>query len=199
MIFLGLTGGLGSGKTTVATFFKEWGAEIHDADILAKELIQSDKRLKEKIQKTFGSDIYSADGELRTDVLAIQAFSSREKQEKLNALVHPFVREKIRRIYQMALKRKTGLLVIEASMLFEAGGEGQYDAILVVTASQQIRLERALKRGKLSREQILKRMSYQIPEEEKIRRADFVIHNDGSLEALKAKTEKIFQKLKQSI
>ncbi len=198
MICLGITGGLGSGKSTVACFFEEWGAEVHDADTIAKTLLNTDARLKREIQSFFGEDIYSEKGELRPGLLADKAFSSRKYQHKLNALVHPRVEEKIREIRRDVQKKGTRLLVIEASMLFEAGTEKEYNAVLVITAPQSVRLERALHRGTLTKEQILFRMSLQMPEEEKIRRADYVIHNDGSLDMLKTKTREIYQTLMQS-
>lgn len=193
MIFLGLTGGLGSGKSTVASFFKDWGAEVHDADSISKEIIRNHEPVKDQIRQLFGNDIYPSKDVLNKTLLADRAFASREKQEQLNMLVHPFVKEKIRDIHQAALKRKTTLLIVEASMLFEAESEKEYDAVLVVTAPQSFRVKRALQRGTLSKEQILFRMSLQIPENEKIRRADYIIHNDGSFEDLKVKTLNIYQ------
>ncbi len=199
MIFLGLTGGLGSGKSTVASFFKDWGAEVHDADSIAKEIIRNHETVKNKIRQIFGNDIYPSKDFFNKTLLAERAFASREKQEKLNTLVHPFVKDKIRDIHQAALKRKPTLLIVEASMLFEAGLEKEYDVVLVVTAPQSIRLKRALQRGTLSKEQILFRMSLQMPEHEKIRRADYAIHNDGSFEDLKAKTLEIYQTLVKTV
>ncbi|HBY19310.1 MAG: dephospho-CoA kinase [Marinimicrobia bacterium 46_43] len=195
MFFLGLTGGLGSGKSTVAAFFKAWGAEVHDADDIAKSIIGTHEAVKQKIRLLFGEDIFPSTQNFNKALLAERAFASGENQEKLNALVHPYVKEKIREIYHAALKKNPPLLVIEASMLFEAGSENLYNSVLVVTAPASCRIDRALKRGSLSKEQILLRMSLQMPEKEKIRRADYVIHNDGSLEALEAKAKTLYSKL----
>ncbi|MDK2977047.1 MAG: dephospho-CoA kinase [Candidatus Marinimicrobia bacterium] len=195
MFFLGLTGGLGSGKSTVATFFKAWGAQVYDADDIAKSIIGNNERVKHKICLLFGEDIYPSTHDFNKTLLAERAFASRENQEKLNALIHPYVKEKIREIHQTALKINPPLLVIEASMLFEASSENMYDGVLVVTAPASCRMDRALGRGSLSKEQIIFRMSLQMPEKEKIRRADYVIHNDGSLESLERKARILYSKL----
>ncbi len=195
MIFLGLTGGLGAGKSTVAAFFKEWGADVYDADSIAKEIIRSDDTVKDKIRILFGKDIYPSKNDFNKALLAERAFASRENQEMLNTLIHPLVKERIGEIYRAAAKKNPALLVIEASMLFEAGSEDLYDAILVVTAPKSYRVERAMQRGILSREQILFRMSLQMPEKEKIRRANYIIHNDGSIKELKAKAGVLYSKL----
>ncbi|MDD3806421.1 MAG: dephospho-CoA kinase [Candidatus Marinimicrobia bacterium] len=197
MIFLGLTGSLGSGKSTVASFFKEWGSVTYDADAIAKEILLQDDAIKQKIQRTFGKDIYTLNGELRKELLAERAFNSPSNQKKLNEIVHPAVRHYIYRLKEKNLKEKTKILLVEASMLFEAGFQNEFDAVIVVTASLSLRMERALKRGTLSQHQIKNRISLQMPDEEKIRHADYIIFNDGSLESLREKTKTLYQILLQ--
>jgi len=197
VIKLGITGGLGSGKSTAADFFKEFGAIVYDADFIAKRLINENKALQEKLKKTFGGEIFTDDGRLSSPLLAKTAFSSRKKQNKLNAITHPYVHHELERIFREENAQGTSILVVEASMLYEAKSEGQYDAILVVTASQDTRLRRSLKRGTLTQIQIQKRMFLQMPEEEKISRADYVIYNNGSQAELKRKCRNIYDILNQ--
>jgi len=197
MIKLGITGGLGSGKSTAADFFKEFGAIVYDADFIAKRLINENKALQEKLKKAFCGEIFTDDGRLNSSLLAKTAFSSRKKQNELNAITHPYVHHELEKIFREENTQGTSMLVVEASMLYEAKSEGQYDAILVVTASQDIRLRRSLKKGTLTQIQIQKRMFLQMPEEEKTSRADYVIYNNGSRAELKRKCRDIYDILNQ--
>ncbi len=197
MIKLGITGGLGSGKSLAAEFFKEFGAIIYDADLIAKTLINENPELQERLKIVFGEEIFEKGGKLNRSMLAEAAFSSRLKQQVLNDIIHPYVLHKLEEICRHEKERGTSFLAIEASMLFEAKSEKQYDAILVVTASEETRLKRSLKRSTLTLEQIQKRMDLQMPEEDKISRADYVIYNEGTPLELKKKCRLIFDSLQQ--
>lgn len=197
MVKLGITGGLGSGKSTAAAFFKEFGAVVFDADVIAKTLINKNAELQEKLKNAFGAELFRNDGTLNRSALAEAAFSSRENQQKLNLIIHPYVLHELYKIFQEEEGRRTKLVVVEASMLFEAKSEGQYDMILVVTASEKTRLLRSFDRSTLTQEQIKKRISFQMPEEEKISRSDYVVYNEGSIAELKRKCRDIYKMLNQ--
>lgn len=197
MIKLGITGGLGSGKSMAAGFFQEFGAIVYDADYIAKTLINENAELQQKLKGGFGEKIFSNDGKPNHALLAKTAFSSRVKQQELNSIIHPYVLHELERIFRVEKAKGTSFLAIEASMLYEANSEMQFDRVLVVTASKDIRLQRSLNKNMLTHDQIQKRMALQLSEEEKISRADYVIYNEDSPNDLKRKCQEVFDLLNQ--
>lgn len=195
MIRLGITGGLGSGKSRTAEYFSRLGAVVWDADAVAKTLLSEDSDLRYDIEKEFGEDIYGADGMPDRKRLAARAFSDKERQQKLNALVHPAVRRYLRERFSEEAAENTPLVAVEASMLLESGSASDYDVILVVTADDNVRIERALERGNLTEDQIRRRMNLQMPQDDKIKYADFVIDNNGSLNELKSRCYDIYREI----
>jgi dephospho-CoA kinase len=183
-VLIGITGSIGSGKSTVAEVFEEEGIPVLRADLIAKELMQHDPAMQEAIRATFGPEAYR-DGELDRRFLASQIFSDREKLERMNAIVHPrTIAEqgiRARRLIDQGAK----VVACEAALIFESGGEGRFDYIVVVDAPPEIRFERAAERDRVSVEEIGRRDAMQIPAKEKVDRADFVIRNDGGIEELR--------------
>jgi len=184
MIRLGITGGLGSGKSLALKVLREQGIPVEDADRIAKELISRQEDLKKKISFQFGEDIYSK-GELNRALLAERAFSCRVNQETLNSLVHPAVRDAVQNFFRKTEELGHPLAAVEASVLLEAGHADAYDRILLITADEPVRLARALLRSGLSEEQIRARMALQMPEEQKRKLCHSVIENNGSPDQLK--------------
>ncbi|MDZ7820615.1 MAG: dephospho-CoA kinase [Candidatus Marinimicrobia bacterium] len=174
---VGLTGGLGSGKSTALKCFYEQGANTLDADDIAKNMLQSDPALVAKVKEIFGGDCYDR-GKLQTGILAGRAFHSREGQDRLNRLIHPGLKAQLKK-YLEACRPLKGVIIVEAALLFEAGFEDVFDLTLLVTADEAVRFRRARSRGVLSEEDIRKRMALQMPESEKRSRADHVIENNG--------------------
>ncbi len=174
MIKVGLTGGIGSGKTTVARIFETLGIPVYYADDAAKRLMNSNEELKSLIIKHFGDESYQQ-GELNRKYIASIVFNNKEKLELLNSLTHPIT-------MQDALvwmnKQTTSYVIKEAALLFESGAAEQLDYIIGVYAPQHIRVKRVMDRDKTTIEEVMKRVSRQIDEEMKMKLCDFVITNN---------------------
>lgn len=183
MLSIGVTGGLGAGKSAAMKIFLELGANILNADDIAKQIIKVDKALIEKVKKEFGEDCY-IDGELQTDILASRAFRTPPDLKRLNSISHPALKEHLEK-YISATRQVPGMLMVEVAILFEADYRDVFDKTLLITADEDIRMKRALARGRLTEESIRERMALQMPEEEKRKRADFVIENNGNEETLR--------------
>ena len=174
---IGITGGIGSGKTTACRVFATLGIPVYYADDRAKWLMEHDAALVAALQAEFGASIYDQEGRLQRPRLAELVFNDKARLEKLNALVHPVVREDGLRWDEH--HRTTPYTLREAALLYESGIYRLLDKIITVTAPEPLRIERVQARDGLSAEQIKARMDKQWPEAEKVERADFVIHNDG--------------------
>lgn len=182
---LGVTGGIGSGKTTVCGFLEEKGAKVFYADLEAKQLMQNDDSVRAEIVDTFGADAYRDDGALNREFLAAQVFGDAERLERLNAIVHPRVFESFAAAETRADEEGVDLLVHEAALLFEAGGDAHVDETAAVVAPDEDRIARVVERDDVTPEQVRERMGHQLPQDELRRRADHVIENDGSLSDLR--------------
>jgi dephospho-CoA kinase len=174
MLKVGITGGIGSGKSTVSKIFELLGVPVYYADTAAKEIMHTDKELKAKVQEHFGADIYK-DGLLDRAALGKIVFNDKEQLELLNSLVHPAT---IRHSDEWANRQTTPYVLKEAALLFESGSSQSLDKIIGVFAPQPLRLLRVMKRDNASREEVLARMNKQIDENIKMRLCDYVIHND---------------------
>ncbi|MFQ5572322.1 MAG: dephospho-CoA kinase [Rhodothermales bacterium] len=190
---LGVTGGIGSGKTTVCRLFEERGARVFYADVEAKKLMQDDPDTRAAIIAAFGPDSYDAAGHLDRTALARKVFGDEEKVARINAIVHPRVFAAFEQARQRAENEGTALLVHEAALIFEAGGEQHLDAVAVVDAPVEERIRRVVSRDHVAPEQVRARMAHQLPPEELRRRADFVIDNNGSLDDLRAQVDRIYR------
>ena len=173
MKIIGLTGGIGSGKTTVLKMFKELGCATYVADIEAKKLMNSNKRLMNQIKLLFGDKAY-LDDKLNTAFIAEIVFNDTVKLTALNALVHPAVREDFNNFVN---KSTSKIIIYEAAILFESGSDKLCDLIITVATDIDERIERIIKRDGVTKEQILERMQHQLNDEEKVKKADFVINN----------------------
>jgi len=196
---VGVTGGLGSGKSTVCRFLSETGCRLFEADQVARELQMNDPEVIEGIKRLFGAGVYSLDaaGHLCLDRkrIAEAVFSSSEKLQALNQLIHPKVFRAFENVVLDAAAKGDKLLVKEAAILFESGGARGLDAIVVVTAELPQRIERAVKKGMGTPEEIMQRIARQWSEEKLVEHADYVIENKGSLEELKNKCDALYKKL----
>lgn len=174
---IGITGGIGSGKTTACRIFAMLGIPVYYADDRAKWLMENDPSLMEALRATFGAEIYSTEGKLQRAYLADIVFNDQTQLAKLNSLVHPAVRED--GIRWDKEHQNVPYTLREAALLYESGIYKLLDKIIVVTAPEALRIERVHQRDGLSPAQIKARMDKQWPEAEKVERADFVITNDG--------------------
>jgi dephospho-CoA kinase len=171
---IGLTGGIGSGKSTVAKVFEVLGIPVYHADEAARRLMNEDEWLRQQIMQHFGPSAYKNNQPDRT-YIASQVFNDREKLALLNSLVHPAT---IRDAAQWMQQQHTPYAIKEAAIIFESGTQDQHDYIIGVSAPASLRILRAMKRDGATRDQVLSRMSKQIQESIKMRLCDFVISND---------------------
>jgi dephospho-CoA kinase len=174
MLRIGLTGGIGSGKTTVAKVFETLGIPVYYADDKAKLLMNTREDLKTSIIHQFGNEVYK-NGELDRKHLASIVFNNKEKLELLNSLTHPFT---IRDAELWMGQQTTPYVIKEAALLFESGAAEQLDYVIGVYAPQHIRVQRVMKRDMLPAEEVMKRISRQMDEEMKMKLCNFVITNN---------------------
>ncbi len=196
---VGVTGGIGSGKSTVCRFLSELGCTLFEADIVAKNLQLHDAEVIDGIKTLFGSEIYSVDssGQLLLDrkKIAATVFSSPEKLGVLNNLIHPKVFREFQKSVLDAENQGVKILVKEAAILFESGSNKQLDVVVVVVADEQMRIERAVQKGLGNHEEIVRRIALQWPQKKLIEKADYVVVNNGSQEELKKETEALYFRL----
>ena len=196
MLRVGLTGGIGTGKSTASNFFKEIGAFVFDADNEAKNLLSSNDVVQHELISEFGTDIINPSGEIDKKKLARVAFQDVDHQRRLNSVVHPYIYDLIDNSYDKVLSDgKHNVFIIDAAMIYESGYDIHLDYVIVITAQLKNRMERTLDRNTLTREEILKRMEFQWTEEEKVNMADFVIHNDGTEKELNNNIKSLMKKL----
>lgn len=191
---VGLTGGIGSGKTTIANFFKELGVPIYIADTEAKALMNRSKVIKRKLIALFGDNAYQNE-KLNRDFLSKQIFNNKDLLQKMNAIVHPKVASHFKRWVK---KQEAPYVISEAAILFENGSYKKYDYIITVTAPEEVRLKRVMSRDSASKEKVKSVMNNQWKDEEKIKLSDYVIQNIN-LEEAKAQVLQIHQNLLQKL
>ncbi len=174
---VGITGGIGSGKSTVSKLFEFLGIPVYYADDEAKKLMVEDQKLIQELKDTFGEETY-IDGVLNRAYLANLVFKNEKLLAKLNSIVHPALG---RHYEQWHLQQQNVPYTIkEAAILFEMGAADHMDKVITVFAPMELRISRVIDRDDVSRESVINRISKQMPDEEKVKRADFVIMNDGS-------------------
>ncbi len=192
--FIGVTGGLGSGKTTVCGFLSQWGAATIDADAIGKNLVDTDKSVQKALIAAFGPSMSAVEGQIEKNRLAEAAFASREAVESLNNIVHPSLQREIKRQFTL-LSKKHSLVILDAALIFESGLGGRLDKIILVLADTETRLARATSNGALTREEALRRIKWQLSDEKKTARADMIIPNNGSLGELEDNVRRVYEKL----
>jgi len=196
MYILGVTGNIGSGKTTVSNRFARYGAVVSHSDDLAKAILRNTPEILEQLSRRFGQAILDEAGKLKTQLLAKRAFASEADQQFLNALIHPAVRQATLTRIESARKADCKLFVIDAPLLFEAGVDQITDSVLVVVADEDHRQDRVETRSQIKGEDFRRRDELQLSIEEKIRRADHLIYNNGSLEELFEQVDLLYYKLR---
>jgi dephospho-CoA kinase len=198
MLAVGLTGGVASGKTTVAQILKEEGAVLLDADQIARELVEPRTPTWAEVVKAFGTDILDEDGSIRRKKLADLAFSDPQRRKRLNGIIHPAIRKEItRRLKEIGRSNPDAIVIVDAALLVETGDYREMDRLIVVTSTEAQQLERLQQRDGTGREQALAIFSSQMGTEEKVKVADFVIRNEGSLEETKKRTGEVFRELRR--
>ena len=191
-LLLGLTGSFGSGKSTVAGIFRSFGARVIDADKIARAYLKPGTPVYRRLIAGFGKGIIKDDGAIDRKRLGEIVFADKRALRKLNKITHPWV---IREIKRQLKRQKTGVIVLDAPLFIEAGLRKMADKLLVVRASRENQVKRAVKKTGFSRLEVLRRIKAQIPVSVKIRMADFVIDNDLTLENTRNQVRRIRRQL----
>lgn len=174
MKIVGLTGGIGSGKTTIALFFKDLGIPVYVADVEAKRLMNSDSELINKIKMLFGNEAYTKEQQLNRKHIADIVFADKEKLSQLNAIIHPVVNQDFN---TWVATHQAPYVIKEAAILFENGGYKQCDYTLLVTAPRNLRIQRVMRRDKATQTEVVSRINMQWSDAKKATLADVVLNN----------------------
>jgi len=187
---VGVTGGIGSGKSAVCLCFERLGRVVMSADLIARELTETNAGVRRAISQKFGEGIYGQNGGLRRSELARIVFAQPAKLRALNSIVHPIVFSTLNdALVRLPLSEARPYVVVEAALIFESGMDKRLDAIVVVSAPEETRIDRVSRRDRLPREDIIERMRAQMSPEKTSRRGDFVVRNNGAEEDLMEKVK----------
>jgi len=190
-LIIGITGGIGSGKSTLSSLLRAEGYSVYDTDLEARRLQNEHSTMRKKLVDLFGKDIYTEQG-LNRSALGKIVFAKPELLVKLNAIVHPLVMEDFNNWVLNRFPKK--MLFIESAILYESGFNKLVDKVILITAAEDVRIDRVVKRDGVSPEHVRARMSHQLSEKEKVLRADFVIYSDDNT-PLEGKMRKIIVEL----
>lgn len=193
---IGLTGGIGSGKSTLARVLEELGAVVLDADKVGHEAYQHGTKTWQELVAAFGNEIVAADGSIDRKKLGAIVFGNPEQLARLNKIVHPRMYEMMKERIEQYREQGVKVVVLDAAILFEANWTPLVEEVWVVIADESVVVARAKARTGLPEEQIRARIRSQMSNEERIKRADVVIPNDGTFEDLRAKVDELWVKLK---
>ncbi|MFV0170778.1 dephospho-CoA kinase [Empedobacter falsenii] len=192
---VGITGGIGSGKSTAAKFFEELGIPVYNSDTRAKLIQNENSEVKAKIIAAFGEEAYDENG-LNKAYLSKQVFQDNEKLKVLNSIVHPAV---FKDFEAWKIAQKADIIMKEAAILIESGSYKDCDLVISVMVDKEKRIARTMERDGLTREDILARINHQISDEERIAKSDFIIDNNGDLAHLKNEVEQALMNIKKKM
>ena len=196
MLKVGLTGGIGTGKSTASILFKDLGAFIFDADKEAKRLLDTSEIIQKELITEFGTDILNGENKIHRAKLARVSFQDEEHQFILNSIVHPHIFQIIDKSFdKVSVKNKHPVFIVDGALIFESGLNNHLDYTIVITANMKHRMARVLENSNLSREDVLRRIELQWSDEEKVNLADFTLRNKGTEKELKAQIKKVYAKL----
>jgi len=199
MKVIGLTGGIGSGKSAVSQFLAELGAAIIDADELGHEAFKPGTEAQREVVAAFGKQIVTANGAIDREKLGTIVFSNSEALARLNQIMHPRIYDMVKAQLEEYRRQEAGVVVLEAPLLLEAGWTSLVDEVWVTIASEATVLKRLRERSGLSEQESLARIHSQSPSEERVRHANVVIDTGGTLDELKAKIKELWPKLQANI
>jgi len=194
MKVIGLTGGIGSGKSTVVRFLTGLGAIVVDADRIGHEVLEKDGEARRQVIDSFGQNIVAHDGRIDRKKLGNIVFSNSEALSRLNHIMHPRISQAVEAQLERYRRQGVAVVVIEAPLLVEAGWATKVDQVWITTAPEAVILKR-LERSGLSRTEAMARIRSQLPDRERIKQADVVIDTDCSLDELKAKVDELWREM----
>ncbi len=197
---IGLTGGIASGKSTVSSLFRTWGAFVADADEISRHALDPGTECYGRTVSAFGRDILRGDGTVDRKKVASIVFSDAQALAELNGIIHPFVRQSIKTVSERAFEEAPDRLIVwDVPLLFETGYDTDVSKTVVVTARQSLRVQRIVERDGSTKAAALRRIHAQMPDREKVRRASIVIRNNGSLTELEQRTREVFDELLETM
>lgn len=198
-LILGITGNIASGKSTIAGAFAKLGAALIDADQVARDVVAPGSPVLRQLVVRFGADILLENGQLDRGKLGQIIFSDSVARQDLNEIMHPAIAQlAVERLQQLKKRPGLPLVVYEAPLLFEAGAEGRVDQVLVVKIDPQVQLQRLMQRDDLDEAAARQRIAAQMPQEEKLVRADYVIDNSGTVEAAMEQVGLLWERLQKN-
>jgi dephospho-CoA kinase len=195
-LLVGLTGGMGSGKTLAASFFKELGAFVLDADLICRKLVEPEQPAYKEISKNFGKEVFTDSGNLDRKRLANIIFKNPQKKEILEGILHPKVFE-IEELQYEAIRNEylNAVVIVDAALLIESGNYKKMDKVIVVNSDKKNQIDRIIARSQMSQDEVITRINNQMPSEEKVRYADFILENSLDKDSLRSKVIDIYEKL----
>ena len=193
-MLIGITGGIGAGKSYLTEYFRSRGAVVVDADQIGHRVIEQTS-VKQRLLESFGEEIVDQSGKVDRRRLGRKAFTDRDSYERLNQIVQPALSSALRREVEEIGRSGERIIAVEAAVLFEWGDKEAYDVIVVVDADEEERIQRVIRQGRLTRDEIEKRMAFQLPSDAKRSMADYVIHNHGTLTDLEHEAESLWREL----
>ncbi len=191
-MIIGLTGGIGSGKSVVGNFFTELGIDVIDADLISRNILDTNKKARKLFVKSFGNEFIDKKGNVNREELRTTIFDDKEKKMSLESIIHPLVREEIINFTEQS---KSIYKIVMVPLIYETQSSNFYEKIIVIDCDEQEQIERASKRDGKSKENILSIIKTQASRNERNSIADFIILNDSSIEDLRLKVIQIHQKL----
>ncbi len=194
-IILGITGGIGSGKSTVSNFLKEIGAAVIDADLISRQIVMPGEKALEELTEVFGKDILDDWGQLKRKKLAEIVFNNREKLEKLNGILHKYVAERIKDNVKEQLINNTRIIVVDAPIPIKAGFLDLCHHVWTVSADKELRIRRIMQRSEMTYEEAVSRINSQLSEQEYLKIADIVIDNNRDYSHLKEQVRRELNRL----
>ena len=195
-LLVGLTGGMGTGKTLAASFFKELGAFVLDADLICRKLVEPEQPAWREISDIFGKEVFTASRNLDRKRLANIIFKNPQKKEILEGILHPKVFE-IEELQYEAIRNEylNAVVIVDAALLIESGNYKKMDKVIVVNSDEKNRIDRIIARSQISQDEVITRINNQMPSEEKVRYADFILENSLDKDSLRSNVIDIYTKL----
>ncbi|MDC7069094.1 MULTISPECIES: dephospho-CoA kinase [Corynebacterium] len=197
MKIIGLTGGIGSGKSTVARILQEHGFPIVDADLIAREIVEPGQPALAELAKEFGEDILNADGSLDRGLLASRAFTNKDTTQRLNNITHPRINQRTQELFDEARENGAEAVIYDMPLLIDKGLHKDMDATIVVHAAEHVRLERLTTKRGLDVDDVRRRINAQIDDETRKQYADILLDNNGTEEDLTQQIAQAVDKIKQ--
>jgi dephospho-CoA kinase len=194
---IGVTGGIGSGKSVVCSIFERLGVSVLYADDIAKELSNKDTTIRKELVALLGESVFQTDGSLNRPFIASEIFAKKLLQQKVESIIHPRVEKEIERQIKELAHCGQPIVIVEAALIYEAGLHKNLDAVIVIDANESERISRVRNRDVVSEDAVRSRITAQLDVKKKLEKADYIIYNNGTLEVLESKVRFLYIVFKQ--